>query len=342
MAKKTTTSVLDSAMVDITNKYGPRSIVRLDSREVVPVDIISTGILPLDLALGCGGLPRGRIVEVYGPESSGKTTVALSTIAEAQRIGLTCAFIDVEHALDIVYAKALGVDIDELLLSQPDTAEEALDIVLRLAQTGEVGAIIVDSVAALVPRAEVEGDMGDAHVGLQARLMGQALRKLTGAVSNGNVLLLFLNQLRFKVGIIYGSPEVTSGGKALSYYSSVRIDIRRIETLKTGQEATANRTRAKIVKNKIASPYRQAEFDLVFGEGVPKANCLVDVAIDLGIIQKSGAWLTFDGETIGQGRANAAAALKNDATMFDLIHTKITQSITGEGKTPEVFGESDD
>jgi recombination protein RecA len=276
--------------------------MRLGSDERAPIDVIPTGSIALDSALGVGGLPRGRIVEIYGPESSGKTTIALHAIASAQAAGGVAAFVDAEHALDPVYAQALGVDIDALLVSQPDTGEQALEITDMLIRSGSIDVIVVDSVAALVPRAELEGEMGDSHIGLQARLMSQALRKLTGAVSNTKTTAIFINQLREKVGVFFGSPETTSGGKALKFYASVRLDIRRIETLKNGQDSVGNRARVKVVKNKLASPFRQAEFDIMFGEGISKEGSLIDFGVEHGIVTKSGAWYTFEGDQLGQGK----------------------------------------
>ena len=325
MARKSqdTRDSLESVIQQINKDFGDGALIRLDSNAVQGVEVISTGILPLDLALGVGGLPRGRIVEFFGPPSSGKSTVAMHAVAEAQKNGLLCAYVDAEHALDPVYAKALGVDLNELLLSQPNNAEQGLEITIRLAETGKVALIIVDSVAALVPRAEIEGEVGDAHVGLQPRLMGQALRKLVGPAFDNNVTIIFINQLRESIGKIYGPTEYTPGGKALPYYSSMRLDIRRIQTIKQGDEATANRTRVKVVKNKLAAPYKQAEFDLVYGIGVPKELALLDCAIDFGVLKKSGAWITYAGEMLGQGREKARVRLVEDPELYNSIYAEV-------------------
>ena len=302
---------LATALAQIEKQFGKGAVMKLGANVAMQVDSISTGSLGLDLALGVGGMPRGRIIEVYGPESSGKTTLALHVLAEAQKAGGEVAFIDVEHALDPAYARALGVDIDSLLVSQPDTGEQAMEICEALVRSGAIDAIVVDSVAAMVPRAEIEGEMGDSHVGLQARLMSQALRKLTGIIGKTNTVCIFINQLREKVGVVYGNPEVTTGGRALKYYSSVRIDVRRIEGLKDSTGAfIGNRTRAKIVKNKVAPPFREAEFDIMFGEGISKLGEILDLGVKLGIVQKSGAWFNYGDMRLGQGRDNAKQFLK--------------------------------
>jgi len=315
---------LDTALAQIDRQFGKGSVMRLGSEDRAPIASISTGSIALDAALGIGGLPRGRIVEVYGPEASGKTTIALHAIASAQKAGGTAAFIDAEHALDPIYAAKLGVDIDALLVSQPDTGEQALEITDMLVRSGSIDVIVIDSVAALVPRAEIEGEMGDTHVGLQARLMSQALRKLTGAISNTDTTAIFINQLREKIGVFFGSPETTSGGKALKFYASVRLDIRRIETLKDSQNnAVGNRSRVKVVKNKLASPFKQAEFDIIFGEGISREGSLIDFGVEHDIVNKSGAWYTFDGEQLGQGKENSRKFLKENPEIADSIEQKI-------------------
>ena len=301
---------IETAISQIEKQFGKGSIMKLGSTATLNVEAISTGSISLDMALGIGGVPRGRIVEIYGPESSGKTTVALHIVAEAQKAGGEAAFIDVEHALDPVYAKALGVDIDSLLVSQPDTGEQALEIAEALVRSGAIDVIVLDSVAAMVPKAEIEGEMGDAHVGLQARLMSQALRKLTGIVSKSNTVAVFINQLREKVGVVYGNPEVTPGGRALKFYSSVRMEVRRVEQLKSGTEMIGNRTRVKIVKNKVAPPFKVAEFDIMYGTGISREGEILDLAVKLDIINKSGAWFSYNGERLGQGRDNVKVYLQ--------------------------------
>ncbi|HYP74045.1 MAG TPA: recombinase RecA [Microbacterium sp.] len=314
---------LESALAQIDRQFGKGSVMRLGSDERAPVAIIPTGSIALDVALGVGGLPRGRIVEIYGPESSGKTTLTLHAIANVQRAGGIAAFIDAEHALDPDYAQKLGVDIDQLLVSQPDTGEQALEIADMLVRSGAIDLVVIDSVAALVPKAEIEGEMGDSHVGLQARLMSQALRKLTGGLNQTGTTMIFINQLREKIGVFFGSPETTAGGKALKFYASVRLDIRRIETLKDGTEAVGNRTRVKVVKNKMAPPFKQAEFDILYGVGISREGSLIDYGVDQGIVKKSGAWYTYDGEQLGQGKENARNfLLKNEDVAAD-IESKI-------------------
>ena len=313
-------AALETALAQIEKQFGKGAVMKLGTSVTMQVDAIPTGSLGLDLALGIGGMPRGRIIEIYGPESSGKTTLALHVLAEAQKMGGEVAFIDVEHALDPAYASALGVDIDSLLVSQPDTGEQALEICEALVRSGAIDAVVVDSVAAMVPRAEIEGEMGDSHVGLQARLMSQALRKLTGVIGKTNTVCIFINQLREKVGIVYGNPEVTTGGRALKYYSSVRIDVRRIEGLKDSSGSfIGNRTRAKIVKNKVAPPFREAEFDIMFGEGISKIGEILDLAVKLGVVQKSGAWFNYGETRLGQGRDNAKLFLKEHPEVSDEI-----------------------
>jgi recombination protein RecA len=321
------TKALDAALAQIERQFGKGSVMRLGDEDRAPMEFIPTGSIALDVALGIGGLPRGRVVEVYGPESSGKTTVALHVIANAQKSGDICAFIDAEHALDPEYAKKLGVDIDALLVSQPDNGEQALEIADMLIRSGAIGLIVIDSVAALVPRAEIEGEMGDSHVGLQARLMSQALRKITGALSNSNTTCIFINQLREKIGVMFGNPETTTGGRALKFYASVRLDIRRIEALKDGQEVVGNRTRVKVVKNKVAPPFKQAEFDIIYGEGISREGSLIDMGVEHGIIRKAGAWYTFDGDQLGQGKENARQFLKDNPDLAVEIETRIKTAL---------------
>lgn len=326
---------LSMAMAQIDKQFGKGSIMRLGDRTRVAVKVIPTGSLALDIALGIGGLPRGRIVEIYGPESSGKTTVALHAVANAQKAGGNAAFIDAEHALDPVYAKALGVDIDNLLVAQPDTGEQALEIADMLVRSGGVNLVVVDSVAALVPKAEIEGDMGDAHMGLQARLMSQALRKMTGALSATGTTAIFINQLRDKIGQFYGSPEVTPGGKALKFYASVRIDIRRVEGLKAGGENVGNRTRAKIVKNKMAPPFRRAEFDIIFGEGISKESSLIDMGVEAGVIKKSGSWFTYGEDQLGQGKEKVRQFLVDNPELYAELEAKILAAMGIGGPVAE-------
>ncbi|MFE4470579.1 recombinase RecA [Leifsonia sp. NPDC056824] len=314
---------LETALAQIDRQFGKGSVMRLGSDERAPVEVVPTGSIALDVALGIGGLPRGRIVEIYGPESSGKTTLTLHAIANAQRAGGIAAFIDAEHALDPEYARKLGVDIDALLVSQPDTGEQALEIADMLVRSGSIDLIVIDSVAALVPRAEIEGEMGDSHVGLQARLMSQALRKLTGGLNQTNTTMIFINQLREKIGVFFGSPETTAGGKALKFYASVRLDIRRIETLKDGTEAVGNRTRVKVVKNKMAPPFKQAEFDILYGVGISREGSLIDFGVEHAIVKKSGAWYTYEGDQLGQGKENARNFLIANADIAAEIEKKI-------------------
>ncbi|MCM3745938.1 recombinase RecA [Paenibacillus pasadenensis] len=319
-------AALDMALRQIEKQFGKGSIMKLGENAQLTVETVSTGALALDIALGIGGFPRGRIIEVYGPESSGKTTVALHAIAEVQRTGGQAAFIDAEHALDPLYASKLGVNIDELLLSQPDTGEQALEIAEALVRSGAVDIIVIDSVAALVPKAEIEGEMGDSHVGLQARLMSQALRKLSGAISKSKTIAIFINQLREKVGVMFGNPETTPGGRALKFYSSVRLDVRRIESIKQGNDVVGNRTRIKVVKNKVAPPFRQAELDIMYGEGISRVGSIVDIGVDMDIVQKSGAWFSYNGDRLGQGRENAKQFLKDNEHVASVIEGKIREA----------------
>ena len=318
---------LDLALSQIDRQFGKGSVMRLGDDARPPVKVIPTGSLALDVALGIGGLPRGRVVEIYGPESSGKTTVALHAVASAQRAGGNAAFIDAEHALDPIYARALGVDTDNLLVSQPDTGEQALEITDMLIRSGGIEIIVIDSVAALVPKAEIEGEMGDSHVGLQARLMSQALRKITGALSATGTTAIFINQLREKIGVFFGSPETTTGGKALKFYSSVRIDVRRIETLKEAGAPVGNRTRAKIVKNKMAPPFKQAEFDIIYGKGVSREGSIIDMGVEAGIVRKSGSWFTYDNDQLGQGKENVRQFLVDNPDLADEIEGKILAAL---------------
>ena len=318
------TKVLDAAISQVSKQFGKGALMRLGESKVdLTMDVIPTGALTLDLALGVGGIPKGRITEIYGPESSGKTTLALHAVASAQRQGGVAAFIDVEHALDPVYSKSLGVDVDQLLVSQPSTGEEALEIVDILVRSGAVDVIVIDSVAALVPRAEIEGDMGDSHVGLQARLMSQALRKLTGSISKSSTAVIFINQIRMKIGVMFGNPETTTGGNALKFYSSVRLDVRRAEALKQGEEIVGNRVRVKVAKNKVAPPFRRAEFDIMYGTGISREGCLIDCATKVGIIEKSGSWYSYGDVRLGQGRENTRNFLKDDRDLFGEIEHKV-------------------
>jgi recombination protein RecA len=320
---------LDAALAQIDRAFGKGSAMKLGSREKMEIEAISTGSLGLDIALGIGGLPRGRIVEIYGPESSGKTTLALHAIAEAQKGGGTAAFIDAEHALDPVYAKKLGVDVDELIVSQPDTGEQALEIADTLVRSNAIDVLVIDSVAALVPRAEIEGEMGDSHVGLQARLMSQALRKITGSISRSRTLVIFINQIRMKIGVMYGNPETTTGGNALKFYASVRLDIRRTGQIKDREDIVGNTTRVKVVKNKVAPPFKQVEFDIMYGEGVSKVGEILDLGVKAGIVEKSGAWFSYDSVRIGQGRENAKTYLRENAEVCARLEKAIRANTAG-------------
>ncbi|MPY82270.1 MAG: recombinase RecA [Actinophytocola sp.] len=332
MAAPDRDKALELALAQIDKQYGKGSVMRLGDEERAPIQAIPSGAIALDVALGIGGLPRGRVVEIYGPESSGKTTVALHAVANAQDAGGIAAFIDAEHALDPEYAKSLGVDTDALLVSQPDTGEQALEIADMLIRSGALDVLVIDSVAALVPRAEIEGEMGDSHVGLQARLMSQALRKLTSALHTSNTTAIFINQLREKVGIMFGSPETTTGGKALKFYASIRLDVRRIETLKDGGEPVGNRTRVKVVKNKVAPPFKQAEFDILYGKGISREGSLIDMGVDQGILRKSGAWYTYEGDQLGQGKENARRFLGDNPDIANEIEKRIKEKL-GIGPT---------
>jgi recombination protein RecA len=333
---------LDVALASIDKQFGKGSIMRMGEKGSMAIQTVQTGALALDVALGVGGLPRGRVVEIFGPESSGKSTLAMHVVAEAQRNGGICAYIDAEHAMDPVYARAIGVDIDQLLISQPDTGEQALEIADMLVRSGALDVVVIDSVAALTPRAEIEGEMGDTHVGLQARLMSQALRKLTANLNKTNTIMIFINQLREKIGVMFGSPETTPGGRALKFYSSVRLDIRRIESIKDGAEIVGNRTRVKVVKNKVAPPFRQAEFDIMYGKGISREGSLLDMAVELLIVKKSGAWFTYDGEQLGQGRENAKNyLLENPEVMMEISEKVRIQAGIGDAEAP-AFTEADD
>ena len=334
---------LDAAMAQIERAFGKGSIMRMGEKDSMKIASIPTGALPLDIALGVGGLPRGRVVEIFGPESSGKSTLAMHVVAEAQRNGGICAYVDAEHAMDPVYASAIGVDIDNLLISQPDTGEQALEIVDMLVRSGSLDVIVIDSVAALTPRAEIEGEMGDSHMGLQARLMSQALRKLTANLNKSDTILIFINQLREKIGVMFGSPETTTGGRALKFYSSVRLDIRRIESIKDGVEIVGSRTRVKVVKNKVAPPFRQAEFDIMYGKGISREGAVLDMAVEMGIAKKSGAWFTYDGEQMGQGRENAKNfLLENPEIMVQMADRVRQQAGIGVDADAPAFTEKDD
>ena len=323
---------LDMALGQIEKQFGKGSIMRMGENLHMNIESIPTGALALDLALGIGGLPRGRVVEIFGPESSGKSTLAMHVVAEAQRNGGICAYIDAEHAMDPVYAKAIGVNIDDLLISQPDTGEQALEIADMLIRSGALDVLVIDSVAALTPRAEIEGEMGDSHVGLQARLMSQALRKITGTLSKSQTIAIFINQLREKIGVMYGSPEVTPGGRALKFYSSVRLDIRRIETIKDGADQVGNRTRVKVVKNKCSPPFKQAEFDIAFGKGISREGSLLDVGVELGFIKKSGAWFTYEGEQLGQGRENVKSFLTENPQLMAEVDERIRAHLAAQNE----------
>jgi recombination protein RecA len=325
---------LEMALASIDKQFGKGAVMKMGDRPEMAVESVPTGALALDLALGVGGFPRGRVVEIYGPESSGKSTLAMHVVAEAQRNGGICAYIDAEHAMDPVYARAIGVDVDELLISQPDTGEQALEIADMLVRSGALDVVVIDSVAALTPRAEIEGEMGDSHVGLQARLMSQALRKLTANLSKSKTICIFINQLREKIGVMFGSPETTPGGRALKFYSSVRIDIRRIESIKDGTEVVGNRTRCKVVKNKVAPPFKQAEFDIMYGKGISREGSLLDIGVELGFIKKSGAWFTYEGEQLGQGRENAKAFLTENPEILVEIDERIRKQV-GVGQPAE-------
>ena len=331
------------ALSQIEKQYGKGSVMKMSEKGTMAVESISTGALALDIALGIGGLPRGRVVEVYGPESSGKSTLAMHVVAEAQRNGGICAYIDAEHAMDPTYAARIGVDVDELLISQPDTGEQALEIADMLIRSGAIDVVVVDSVAALTPRAEIEGEMGDSHVGLQARLMSQALRKLTGNLNKSDTICIFINQLREKIGVMFGSPETTPGGRALKFYSSVRLDIRRIEAIKDGVEVVGNRTRVKVVKNKMAPPFKQAEFDIMYGRGISREGSLLDIGVEMDIVKKSGAWYTYEGEQLGQGRENAKTFLTENPEIMVEIQDRVLRAVgIGESEPDATDGASGD
>ena len=333
---------LEMALAQIDKQFGKGSIMRMGEQSFKGIETVPTGALALDIALGVGGLPRGRVVEIYGPESSGKSTLAMHVVAEAQRNGGVCAYVDAEHAMDPVYARAIGVDIDQLLISQPDTGEQALEIADMLVRSGALDVVVIDSVAALTPKAEIEGEMGDTHVGLQARLMSQALRKLTANLNKTNTIAIFINQLREKIGVMFGSPETTPGGRALKFYSSVRLDIRRIESLKDGAEVVGNRTRVKVVKNKVAPPFRQAEFDIMYGKGISREGSLLDMSVDLGLVKKSGAWFTYEGEQLGQGRENAKNFLSENPEIMVELNGKVRSAAGLDGPIEEGFSAADE
>jgi recombination protein RecA len=341
MASNDRDKALEMALAQIDKQYGKGSIMRMGEKSSMAIDVIQTGALALDLALGVGGLPRGRVVEIFGPESSGKSTLAMHVVAEAQRNGGICAYIDAEHAMDPIYARAIGVDVDQLLISQPDTGEQALEIADMLMRSGALDVVVIDSVAALTPRAEIEGEMGDTHVGLQARLMSQALRKLTANLNKTNTIMIFINQLREKIGVMFGSPETTPGGRALKFYSSVRLDIRRIESIKDGTEITGSRTRVKVVKNKVAPPFRQAEFDIMYGKGISREGSLLDMAVEMLIVKKSGAWFTYEGEQLGQGRENAKSYLSANPEIMMEITDRVRKE-AGIGDEAEGFSDADE
>ena len=342
MAAADRDKALEMALAGIDKQFGKGSIMRMGEKASLAIEAIPTGALALDLALGVGGLPRGRVVEIYGPESSGKSTLAMHVVAEAQRNGGICAYIDAEHAMDPIYAKAIGVDIDALLISQPDTGEQALEIADMLVRSGALDVIVIDSVAALTPRAEIEGDMGDSHVGLQARLMSQALRKLTANLNKSNTIMIFINQLREKIGVMFGSPETTPGGRALKFYSSVRLDIRRIESIKDGVEVVGSRTRVKVVKNKVAPPFRQAEFDIMYGLGISREGSVLDLAVEMAIVKKSGAWYTYEGEQLGQGRENAKSFLIDNPEVMVEISERVRNAAGLGDKVDDAFSAKDE
>jgi recombination protein RecA len=333
---------LEAALGQIDKQFGTGSVMRMGEKETMSIASVSTGALPLDIALGVGGVPRGRVVEIFGPESSGKSTLAMHVVAEAQRNGGICAYVDAEHAMDPVYAAAIGVDTENLLISQPDTGEQALEIVDMLVRSGALDVIVIDSVAALTPRAEIEGEMGDSHVGLQARLMSQALRKLTANLNKSNTVLIFINQLREKIGVMFGSPETTPGGRALKFYSSVRLDIRRIESIKDGAEVVGARTRVKVVKNKVAPPFKQAEFDITYGRGISREGAVLDLAVELGIAKKSGAWFTYEGEQLGQGRENSKQFLTDNPDVMMQMTERVRQKAMGVEETDAGFSPDDE